>query len=306
MRHPSAIYLKTGVKKDGTIVSKYAKYILNMGAYVDCGDLVVQWVGLNFTATYRSANMKFEGYSVYTNNPVGAGMRGFGNPQQIFAVESQMDMIAEKLGIDRFELRLKNARESGDKLPCDWQLKSCGLKQCIESVSEADNLEFSKTKTKSNDPKRMKVGIGIACGTHGLGWKAGFCSRVGISDTDPSTCIIKIDGDGAIRIFTGELDYGQGCATGIAQVVAEELCANFEDIEVIFGETTLVPYGKGPYGSRSLWMGGMSAKLAAIDAKKQLLKIASEIWEANIRELKLDKGFVAVKGTPQKSISIAD
>jgi CO/xanthine dehydrogenase Mo-binding subunit len=306
IRHPSVVYLKTGVKTDGMIVSRHAKYILNMGAYVDTGDAIVQWAGVNFTSTYKAPNLKFEGYSVYTNLPVGGSFRGFGNPQMAFAVESQIDMIAERLGIDPVDLRLKNASETGDELPCGWRLKSCGLKECLSRVSRSPHWKAGKEKRKLNKTSKVKYGVGMACGTHGSGWKAGFMTRVGMSDTDPSTSSIKIEGDGAIRVFTGELDYGTGSNTGIAQIVAEELGARFEDVQVIYGETDIVPYGKGPYSSRTLMMGGMSAKLAASKVKKQLLQIAAKMWESDLEDLEIENGSVFMKQDPKKSISIAD
>jgi putative selenate reductase molybdopterin-binding subunit len=300
VRHPAIIELKTGVKKDGTLVAREARYTLNMGAYVATGDFIVQWAGVSFSGVYKTPHLKFTGLSVYTNCPVGGSFRGFGNPQITFAVESQMDMIAEKLGIDPVEFRLKNAIETGDKMATGWQLRSCGLEECLKRAAEAIGWEQKGTL------KGKYQGIGIACGNHGTGWKPGFKTRLGISDTDAGACIIKIEGDGTIRVITGELDYGQGAYTVIAQIVAEELGVEVKDIKVTYGETDVIPYGRGPFASRSTMIGGKAAQLAAIDVKRQLFEIASHVLGKEVDLLEIKRGRVFCKGNPEKSISIAD
>jgi CO/xanthine dehydrogenase Mo-binding subunit len=300
VRHPAIIDLKTGVKKDGTLVSRDARYILNMGAYVAAGDFVVQWAGASFSGVYKTPHLKFTGISVYTNCPVGSAFRGFGNPQITFAVESQIDMIAEKLGMDPLQFRLKNVLETGDKMATGWKLRSCGLKDCLKKAAEAVEWENKGKLKKKNQ------GVGMACGNHGTGWKPGFKTRLGILETDAGACIIKIEGDGTIRVITGELDYGQGANTIITQIVAEELGVNIKDVKVIYGESDIIPYGRGPFASRTTMIGGRAAQLAAIDVKCQLFEIASILLGEETGVLEIHGGQIISKKNPEKSISIAD
>src|SRR4030042_5709471 len=146
----------------------------------------------------------------------------------------------------------------------------------------------------------------MACGNHGTGWKPGVKPRLGVSDTDAGACIIKIEGDGIIRVITGELDYGQGANTVFAQIVAEELGVDIKDVKVVYGETDVIPYGRGPFASRSTMIGGRAAQLAANDVKHQLLEIASHLFGEKVDALEIMGGKVYCRRKPEKSVSIAD
>jgi CO/xanthine dehydrogenase Mo-binding subunit len=185
IRHPSVVYLKTGLRKDGRITGRQAKYILNTGAYTNTGDLVVQWAGMCFSGVYKTPHLSFNGYCVYTNCANAGSFRGFGNPQLTFAVESQMDMIAERLGIDPVDLRLMNTMEKGDKMATGWQLRSCGLKECIKEAAKAIRWStWVRQKTR---------GLGIACGNHGSGWRIDQKTAGASYNTDASTCILRVN-----------------------------------------------------------------------------------------------------------------
>jgi len=141
---PLIVEVKTGVKKDGTLLAQQLRLINNCGGYRGSG-VVVIFLSWGFTMVpYRLPNLKYEGYAVYTNNPVRAPQRGHGAPQLRFAVESQMDMIAEDLRIDPVEIRLKNARESGEQLPNGDNVHNCGLIECIQKAAEQPNIPNSK------------------------------------------------------------------------------------------------------------------------------------------------------------------
>jgi 4-hydroxybenzoyl-CoA reductase subunit alpha len=158
---PILVELKTGVKKDGTLVAQQVKVINNSGAYRGSGVVVIFLCWGFVMLCYRIPNLKYDGFSVYTNNPVRAPQRGHGAPNLRFAVESQMDTIAEELGIDPVEIRLKNARQKGDVLPNEDSVRNCGLVECIERVAEATRFKERYGKRKAQEGQRIRRGIGM-------------------------------------------------------------------------------------------------------------------------------------------------
>ncbi|MFQ5761859.1 MAG: xanthine dehydrogenase family protein molybdopterin-binding subunit, partial [Candidatus Bathyarchaeia archaeon] len=131
-RHSGTIYLKTGVRNDGTLLSRYCKVVFNTGAYASHGPSVTSFAGWCFTLLYRAPNIHFDGYTIYTNIPVAGAFRGYGNPQVTFAMESHMDTIAEKLSMDPLDFRLMNAHRKGDVDPIlGYVTSTCGLAECI-------------------------------------------------------------------------------------------------------------------------------------------------------------------------------
>ena len=136
-RHPEIIYMKTGVKNDGTITARSARVILDNGAYTSYGPGVSLTQSMLGGAVYRIPAYRYDGYTVYTNNPFGGAFRGFGSPQFTFAAESHTDMIAERLGMDAVEFRIKNLSRPGDMAISGPTLTSCGVAECCEKAAEA-------------------------------------------------------------------------------------------------------------------------------------------------------------------------
>lgn len=345
IRHPIIFHLKTGVKKDGTLTAVECKYIVDNGAYTDYGELIPWWIGLSsFASYYKCPNRKWYGTVVYTNNPFGGAYRGFGDPQFVFAMEQQMDVMAEKLRIDPLEIRLKNIAKLGDMIPTyskPVKLSSCGLEDSIRRVADAIGWKekmgrYIKTGTKVR-------AMGIACGAHGtsgripydssvwrtgkrvpqevytmdksspfivknedgtINWRFGF--EMGPYDADPSYCILRMNDDGTINLQIGEVDYGQGASTTLAMIVAEELGVKLEDIKVESGDTAWITWGLGTAGSRVTLIGGKAVQNAAKEAKKILFNFASEMLEARPEDLEARDGKIYVKGTPDKFVYIQD
>jgi 4-hydroxybenzoyl-CoA reductase subunit alpha len=162
---PLIVEIKTGVKKDGTLLAQQFKIINNAGAYRGSG-VVVIFLAWGFAMLpYRVANFEYEGYSVFTNNPIRTPQRGHGAPQLRFAVESQLDMIAEELGIDPIEIRMKNARRSNEQLPNGDNVHNCGLRDCIQLIDKHTSLrkKYGQTRsTGSSDRMRRGIGIGVS------------------------------------------------------------------------------------------------------------------------------------------------
>lgn len=295
---PLIVQIKTGVSKDGAILGQEIRTINDSGAYRGSG-VVVIFLAWGFAmAPYHVPNMKYEGYSVYTNNLVRAPQRGHGAPKMRFAVESQFDMIAEELGMDPIAFRLKNARKPGEKLPNGDSVKHFGLMECISRVAERTNFkekhQTAMRERKSNS--KIKHGIGI-----------GTTAYFGGSLIYPSSSsvIVKLNDDGSATLQTGALDIGQGCETVLSQIVAEELRIPYEEVQVNAADTELCPVDIGSWISGLTFVTGNAAKKAAASAMRKLLAAAAVELGENVNDLVADKKEIFVSHTPEKKISYA-
>jgi len=292
-RHPVIVRLKTGVKRDGTLVAKDCYLVTDTGAYITHGPMILYLTCSFLIMIYRIPNIKYQGYCVYTNNPVRGAMRGHGNPQIRFADESQLDLIAKDLGIDPVEIRLKNAIRTGDTTPNRLKINSCGLTEAIERCAEASDWE-----RKWGNPARYK-GIGIACGDHLSGGKT-------TEPYDSSSVFVKVEEDGRVIILSGGSDIGQGLDSILCQIVAEEFGIPMEDVSIVAADSDVTPQDLGSYGSRATFVVGNACRLAAADAKDQLLRTASEKLEVAVEDLEFKNRRISVKGTPQKGMSLSE
>lgn len=291
-RIPAIIRLKTGVKKDGRLVATNISIISNHGAYAGCGPFIPMFMGTAPVCLYSISNFKVEVKTVYTNQTAIGTFRGFGYPQMMFAFESQMDMIAERLEIDPIELRLKNSVKTGDTTVMGWEIKSCGFKECLQKVAQHANWNTKRAE------KKLNRGIGVAASI--------FTSDARVFDFGGSNALIKISGDGRISIITGEVEWGQGSRTIFSQIAAEELGVPVEDIEFLSVDTDITPYTLGPWGDRVTVSGGNAIRLAAIDARRQLFEIAGEMLEVSPEDLEARDRKVRVRGSPEKAKSIKE
>lgn len=301
IRFPTYIDIKTGVAADGRILAQHIRTVVNNGAYRGTGPVVI-FLFHGWTApVYRVENMRYEGVSVWTNNPVGGPQRGHGAPQIRFAIDSQLDMIAEDLGLDPAEMMLKNVRHIGDVLPNGDVLKSCGLSDCITQAAAA--TDWAKKRGRPGSDRRAR----------GTGTKR---RGVGISTTTmisgapyypfASAGVVQLHDDGRATLLTGVVEMGQGAETTLAMVAAEELGLQLSDIRVVSGDTEQTPVDMGSFLSGGALVTGDAVRLAAADARRQLLQVASERLDAQVDELDLSDGRVCVRDRPDRCMSIAD
>ena len=292
---PLIVEIKTGVKKDGTLMAQQFRVINNAGAYRGSG-VVVIFLAWGFAMLpYRVANLDYEGYSVFTNNPVRAPQRGHGAPQLRFAVESQLDIIAEELGIDPIAIRMKNARRSGEELPNGDNVHNCGLRDCIRLIDEHTGLRERYGQTRSSGSKeRLRRGIGI-----------GVSSYFGGSLIYPnsSSVVVKMNDDGSVALLTGAMDIGQGAETILCQIVAEELKVPVDEIQVTAADTETTPVDIGSWISGSAYVSGNATRMAAGEVRKKLIDLASEALEANAEDLVLKDKRIYVAGSPNRGIT---
>lgn len=293
---PLILELKTGVARDGTILAQQVRAINDSGAYRGSGVVVIFLAWGFLMVPYRIPNLKYEGYSVYTNNLVRCPQRGHGAPAMRFAVESQFDMIAEELHLDPAEMRLRNARRPGEILPNEDSVKNFGLARCIEEVARRTNFveKYKKAEAERSSGSKIKRGIGI-----------GTCAYFGGSLVYPnsSSVIVKLTDDGSVLLITGAVDMGQGAETVLSQIVAEEMSVPTEDIQVYAADTETTCIDIGSWISGLTWVTGNAAKKAAENAMKKLLQVAAEELDTDPSELVVRNKEIFVRRAPDRKIS---
>ncbi len=296
-RHPVTVYLKQGVKNDGTLTAREVLYTANTGAYASHG-LGITAVGcLDIASLYRcETHQKIEGRAVYTNSPVAGAFRGFGAVQAFFALDCQMDEIAHALGWDPVDFRIKNAVGDGDRSPSGHPVLGDGLVACLRRGAAATNWYEARKKTAAQQAGVLRRGWGVGTEMHSSGAYPDI--------KEVSNALLKMNEDGTVNLFTGIADLGTGAQTAMVQIAAEELGLPFEDIQIISGDTEVTPFDIGAYGSRTTYVGGGAVKKAAADLKEQLLQLAAEKLEAAVADLEIRAGHVFVKGVPASRTSV--
>ena len=301
-RVPLILDMKTGLKKDGTIIAQKVKVIGDCGAYTDHSPGIIKWGAHLHGSLYRVKNYCVDGTTVYTNKSYGTAFRGYGNNQYHFAGESQIDMIAERLGIDPVELRLKNATQKGDVTASGAIIRSCGLSECIEKVAaEAAEWREEIQRAGAGDGGVKRRGVGLACFAHASGTRY-FPN----ADCDFSAAYIRLNEDGTVHLAVGSNDIGQGSSTVMVQIAAEELGVPPEDIDVVSADTEAAPLSMGSFATRETVIGGNAVVGAAKDAKRQLFEVAAKLLEANPEDLEAKDRRIYVKGSPDRGKSIAE
>jgi len=289
--HPVIIYLKTGVKRDGTLLAQEIKAITESGAYRGGASFMTYLTYYYSTAHYRVPNLRYEGSAAYVNKPICSAFRSFCQFGPRFAVDSQLDIIAEALGVDPVEIRLNNAVERGDRhLPGKDILESCGLKDCIKNASKAAGWTQKRRK-----PGKRGIGIGTGANLTGA-----------MIYPYASAAVVKLDGDGKVTLFTGMVEQGGGGLTIMAQIAAEELHVSLDDIKIVSGDTETTPIDVGSFIGAAAYCTGNAVKAAASDARRQLFEMAAARLEGNVDDLEAKDRWIYVKGSPDRGLSFSD
>ncbi len=290
-RHPSVVTIKTGVK-DGKISTRHVTAILNGGAYTTQTGAVLGslgWKGANY---YRIENYKFDGFGVLTNTAVAGAYRGYGGPQLGFALESQIDMIAERLGLDPVEFRLSNANQTGDLTIAGSLLSACGLTECIERASAS--LGWGKTKPSG-------TGRGLAIGFGESGWRGAY-----YNNSDVSVATIKMNQDASIHVSVGGSEIGAGYDTTMAQVAAEALGLPIEKVKIQSGSTDEAAYDTGMYASRGAITSAKAISLAASEVSKQLCQVAAKMMDVQADALVIEDQHIVSKTNRNIFLSLSE
>ena len=306
-RHAGRIELKVGVKRDGTITAIQGTSTLNTGAYAASGPGVARRAGQGIIYLYHCPNVRYESYLAYTNCPSAGSYRALGAPQGHFALETLMERIAEELGMDSLEFRLKNRvppegqpgpRTSPPDQVVDSQpieggipFSSYGLEQCLTRGAAA--FGWDAPLEQPADPSR-KRGKGMSM----------MIYRGGPGSTSAAT--VSVAKSGEISLLSGLMDVGEGATTVLPQMAAEILGVNDTDIVTVFGDSATTPEAPITAGSTATFSTGSALVQAAAEVRRQLLDLASDGLEAPVLELDIREGQVFVKSDPERSMALTD
>ena len=268
-RHPVLMWIKTGMKHDGSLTAVHFRSYLDGGAYGSYGVASTYYTGALQTITYPIQHYKFEGLRVFTNKPPCGPKRGHGTPQPRFALEVQLDKFAEDLNLDPASLRLGHLVPPNSKSVNHLSVTSIGLGECIEKVVEASRFHQRRGKLPPGK------GLGLACGAYLSG--AGL--PVYWNAMPHSGVQIKIDRGGGVTVFCGSIDIGQGSDSVLAAIVAEVLGISMARVIVVTADTDLTPVDLGSYSSRVTLMTGNAAIAAATPLREMILAAVGERLE---------------------------
>jgi CO/xanthine dehydrogenase Mo-binding subunit len=294
-RHAAKIYLKMGVKRDGTLLAKEAKIIANTGAYASRGPTVISNMATRWDCLYRFRYVRNDSYLVYTNATPAGAVRGLGSAQPHFAGESIIDEIAEKLNMDPLEFRLLNATRQGDTTIHGWKMATCGLTECLQKAANEVSWNLKRDISKSSSEVKRR-GIGVACGVHVSGARTAGRDEL-------STVRVAINRDGTVSVVTGQADIGSGQNTVFTIIAAEVFGLSPDQVAVARVDTSLSPYTRGTTSSRGTVITGNAVRLAAENAKRQLIETASKMLGIPPKELTLKNGQIFAPSSKNVSIS---
>jgi CO/xanthine dehydrogenase Mo-binding subunit len=287
-RHPARIWMKTGARRDGTIMARDVRVTLDGGAYVDESPAVLAFALLMSRGPYRIPNARARGQVVYTNKLRAGSFRGFGNPQASFAGESQIDELAAKLSIDPVEMRLKNAMRPNDTAFGGEVVRSCVLTNCLTRVRDAQQQAAPLVPR----PGR-KRGVGFAVMSH-------------VSGLMGTAASVQLLGDGSVALATGCVDIGQGSDTVMVQICADALALPIERVSYAPQDTDSSPYNWKTAGSRSTYMTGRAVAVATTEMRQKMFEHAGEMMECAVADLELRAGgAIGIKGVP-KTVSFKE
>jgi CO/xanthine dehydrogenase Mo-binding subunit len=284
LRHPSRVTLRTGVKKDGTLVAHQVRMLFNTGAFGPYGPNTAALASLMANGPYRIPNWEITGLIAYTNNVPNGSVRCPGAPQMAFAVETHLEKVARAIGMDSLEFRLRNAWENGDTTCTGQVLDSVSIKECLQKAADA---------IRWDEPRPENVGKGLACNW----W---------VSGTWATQTLVETNEDGTFRLFSGCVDMGTGGMTSsVMQMAAAGLGVPVRSIQLVRGDTDTMPWDHGHGGSRMVFTIGRSAYEAAGDLKRQLLDEGAHHLGVPAGDLDIEGDRVVVRKDPAHFVPLS-
>ncbi len=290
-RHPMRIRMKTGARRDGTLVAREVELLLDGGAYGDDSPGVLGYALLMNCGPYNIPHVRAHGRVAYTHKMRFGAYRGFGVPQVTFASEQQLDAIAAQLGMDPLALRRHNMKRGDDPWFGGQPILSNGLAECLDKVEQASGWQAARTAPRAADERRR--GWGVAATAH-------------ISGLLASGAVVKMLEDGSVLLNTGAVDIGQGSNTVLTQMCAQALKLPMDRVAIASPDTDGSPYNWGTTASRVTYVTGRSVVAAAAEVEKKLKAHAGEMLECAVEDLELlPGGIVAIKGVAERNVSFA-
>jgi len=269
-RHGARVRIKTGVKRDGTIMARAAEIYLDTGGYDDNGPQVTARSATRILGPYWIPNIRTDAYQVYTNTGSAGSYRAIGAPQVIYAGESQIEILAAKLGMDPAELRLKNLLKAGQELRPGLKGIDANLSSSLKTLLRASGWKKSLKK------QRAAVGMG--------------CAITNAGATPVSVAMIRMQSDGVANIAAGSTEMGQGVRTTLTQIAAEELTLPMESFRMLGADTKVTPYDSSTGSSRSTTLMGTAVQKAARDLKQQFIKIGAQVMGVKPTQIEVVEG----------------
>ena len=279
-RHEMEMHVRLGATKDGIIKGIDLHTLSNTGAYGEHGPTTVGLSGHKSIPLYGKAEaFRFVSDVVYTNHMSSGAYRGYGATQGLFAVESAVNELADKLGMDPFELRQRNIIHEGDVMPAYYgQVNtSCALDRCLKTVHDRMDWDHKYPVREIGNGKVRAVGMGMAM------------QGSGIDHVDVGSATLKINDDGFYTLSIGAADMGTGCDTILAQIAAEVLECPLENIAVLGADTDSSPYDSGSYASSTTYVTGKAVEKCALELKDKICTLGAQM-------LGLDKAAVLFTG----------
>ncbi|HKZ84274.1 MAG TPA: molybdopterin cofactor-binding domain-containing protein [Anaerolineae bacterium] len=298
-RHATIIKMKTGAKKDGALVAHEVEIYGDGGAYASLSNHVMLRATTHAAGPYEVPNATVNTYAMYTNNVPSGAFRGFGVTQSAFAMESQMDVLAEALGLSPLEIRRKNILAVGKKTLAGHTLtESCGLRQALEAVTaemEKHPLDFTPhptTRPPDHPTTRPLAAVegdkrrawGVACAYKNTGFGSGAYDAAGAE--------VEVFADGRAAVRAGAAEIGQGLVGVLAQIVSEELGVPYPQVDVLVSDTDLTPDGQATTASRQTYVSGNAARHASREVRALLSQTAAEMLDAPPESLTFADGYV--------------
>ena len=296
-RHEMEIHLRLGATKDGIVKGIDMYTLSNTGAYGEHGPTTVGLSGHKSIPLYAKAEaFRFTYDVVYTNHMSAGAYRGYGATQGLFAVESAVNELAAKLHMDPFEIRQKNIVKEGDYMPAYYGATntSCALDRCLAKVHEMIRWDEKYPVHDLGNGKVRAVGMGMAM------------QGSGISGMDVGSATLKVNDEGFYSLVIGAADMGTGCDTTLAQIAAEVLDCELDDITVFGADTDTSPYDSGSYASSTTYVTGKAVEKCALKLREQISKLGAEMLECAPDEVTFDGRKVYVDAAPERGVSLAE
>jgi CO/xanthine dehydrogenase Mo-binding subunit len=293
-RHPFVITHKTGVSSNGMLVADESKIVGDTGAYASLGVFVIVRATFHTVGAYEVPNVKADSFLVYTDNTYTGSLRGFGGPQAIFAIESQMEELARKLGMDPLEFRLKNMLVPGKRNATNALMDaSCGLPQCVEKVVASSDYR-RKAPLYSKQRGGLRRGLGIALLMHG--------NSLGPEGNDYGAVHMEILSDGTVSVGTGLTEYGTGAISGLMQVASSVLGVPLARFKLERPDTSKHRESGPTVASRVVVIGGNASMLAAQQLKAKLVPLAAQMLKGSENEVSIADGVAFIRTRPSVSV----
>jgi CO/xanthine dehydrogenase Mo-binding subunit len=285
-KHGATIRMKTGVRRDGVITARQSVAYFNTGAYADVGPRVIVWGGFGQGGPYRIPNLHVDTYCMYTNTPPAGAFRGFGINQTAWAHETQIEMIAERLGMDPLEIRMKNVLNEGEAFATGDAVENWHSKELLQAVANDIGWVYPAVRQQVGSVVRAK----------GISVSASRAIPLAVS-----TAAIKMNMDGSVNVLSSSVEMGQGIQTALALLAAEALSIPPSQVRVSEVDTEVTPYDQQSSASRGTYSMAAALEVAVDDVKQQLREMASEELEVSAEDLEFYNGAVRVKGSAGQS-----